>query len=55
MNFENNKAFIGGAALYVNDVSPCTHVPSLESQTSGDTAVPSFNHSLLALPQFTYR
>lgn len=53
MTFENNKAFFGGAALYVNDVSPCRYAPSIESQTSDDTA--SFNHSLLVLPQFTYR
>lgn len=55
MTFENNTAFHGGAALYVNDISPCSHVSSMEDQTSDDTALPSFNHSLLVLPQFTYR
>lgn len=54
MTFDDNEAYIGGAALYVNDVSPCGYAPSPQDQTNGDTA-PSFNRSLLVLPQFTYR
>lgn len=54
MTFEDNKAFAGGGALYVNDISPCGYTSTVQNQTDTNT-VPSFNHSVLALPQFTYR
>ena len=54
MTFEDNKAFSGGGALYVNDISPCGYASTEQKQTDTDPA-PLFNHSVLALPQFTYR
>jgi len=53
ITFEDNKAYSGGGAIYVIDISPCDYVPSKQNQTS-DTA-PLFNQSLLVLPQFAYR